>query len=35
MNALIIQAWSAYRKGVALTAPMLDWTETKDYPSIG
>ena len=34
MNALIIQTWNAYRKGVALTASMLDWTETKDYPTI-
>ena len=34
INALIIQAWTAYRKGEALTMKMLNWTETKDYPAI-
>jgi hypothetical protein len=31
-NALIIQGFNAYRKNVLLTMPMLNWTETKDYP---
>lgn len=35
VNALIIQAWTAYRKGESLTSSMLNWTETKDYPTIG
>ena len=34
INALIIQAWTAYRKGEPLTMKMLNWTETKDYPAI-
>lgn len=35
VNALIIQAWTAYRRGETLTAAMLNWNETKDYPTIG
>ena len=34
LNALLIQAWQAYRRGVALTSSMLNWTETKEYPTI-
>lgn len=34
LNALIIQAWRAYRAGEGLTSSMLNWTETKEYPTI-
>lgn len=34
INALIIQAWNAYRSGKNLTAAMLNWDENKEYPGI-
>lgn len=34
-NALIIQAWNAYRAGNAVSMSMLNWNENKEYPTIG
>ena len=34
VNALIIQAWNAYRSRVPVTLALLDWDEQKPYPKI-
>jgi len=34
INALIIQAWNAYRAGVPVTLSLLNWDEQKTYPEI-
>lgn len=34
VNALTIIAWNAYRSKKNVTATMLKWTETNDYPTI-
>lgn len=34
VNALIIQAWNAYRAGETLSAKHLNWNENREYPAI-
>lgn len=33
INALLILAWNAYRRGETVTADTLKWDENKDFPS--
>jgi hypothetical protein len=34
INALLIQAWNAYRSNTTLTANHLNWNENKEYPAV-
>jgi len=33
-NAIIILAWKAYRRGNVVTKTTLNWTESKDFPTL-